>query len=79
MSVLHSFVTSSRITVVDDFVTKGSTLLAAASRVAEAFPETTVRTFALVRTMGFAPEIEGIVAPDAGTIALYFGEGYRGP
>jgi len=39
-----------RITLIDDVITKGATLLAGASRLAEAFPGTTVRAFALVRT-----------------------------
>lgn len=54
--------------VVDDFVTKGSTLLAAASRVAEAFPASNVLAFALVRTKGIVPEIDAILEPCIGEI-----------
>ncbi len=79
MAVEPELVSTSRITVVDDFVTKGSTLLAAASRVAEAYPEMEVRTFALIRTMGLVPDIEQIVAPVTGTIGLSFEEGDRQP
>ncbi|HYL04957.1 MAG TPA: phosphoribosyltransferase [Thermoanaerobaculia bacterium] len=39
-----------RITLIDDVITRGATLLAGASRLAEAFPDATVRAFALVRT-----------------------------
>jgi hypothetical protein len=39
-----------RITLIDDVITRGATLLAGASRLAEAFPEATVRAFAMVRT-----------------------------
>jgi hypothetical protein len=39
-----------RITLVDDVITRGATLLAGASRLAEAFPEAAVGAFALVRT-----------------------------
>lgn len=39
-----------RITLVDDFITKGATLLAGAARLAEAFPDAEIRAFALVRT-----------------------------
>ncbi len=39
-----------RITLIDDVITKGATLLAGASRLAEAFPAAQVRAFALVRT-----------------------------
>jgi hypothetical protein len=38
------------ITLVDDVITKGATLLAGACRLAEAFPRATVRAFALLRT-----------------------------
>jgi hypothetical protein len=59
-----------RITVVDDFVTKGSTLLGAASLVKEAFCEAEVRGFALVRTMGLVREILHIVEPVRGRITF---------
>lgn len=42
---------TARITLIDDVITKGSTLLAGASRLAEAYPAATIRAFALVRTM----------------------------
>lgn len=54
--------------IVDDFVTKGRTMLAAASRVAEAYPECHVLGFALVRTKGLQPELERILEPCRGTI-----------
>jgi adenine/guanine phosphoribosyltransferase-like PRPP-binding protein len=59
-----------RILVVDDFVTKGATLLAAVSLVQAVFPESEVRGFALVRTMGRVPDVERIVHPCEGTIRL---------
>lgn len=40
-----------RIAVVDDVVTKGATLLAAASRVQQAYPDADVRVFAAVNTL----------------------------
>jgi hypothetical protein len=39
-----------RITLVDDFITKGNTLLAGAARLRENYPHAQVRAFALVRT-----------------------------
>ncbi|HEV3458113.1 MAG TPA: hypothetical protein VHG32_16220 [Thermoanaerobaculia bacterium] len=48
-----------RITLVDDVITKGATLLAGASRLAEAFPDATVRAFALVRTQYAADRERG--------------------
>jgi hypothetical protein len=68
-----------RITVVDDIVTKGATLLAAASRVQDAFPEAEVRAFALLRTMGLVVEVEKILDPCRGTITLVRGEVVRVP
>ena len=68
-----------RVTVVDDFVTRGATLLAVASLVQHAFAESEVRTFALVRTMGFIPEVEALVVPCTGRIWLSGGRLYREP
>lgn len=68
MEVDSSLDDALKITVVDDVVTKGATLLAAASRLAKAFPRAQIRTFALVRTMGFVPDIERIVDPVVGRI-----------
>jgi adenine/guanine phosphoribosyltransferase-like PRPP-binding protein len=57
-----------KITLVDDVVTKGATLLAAASLLAQAFPEAEIQAFALIRTMGLVPEVERIVDPVVGRI-----------
>jgi len=69
----------SRLLVVDDFVTKGNTLLAAASRVQELFPATEVCAFALVRTLGLQPEIERMVEPCVGVLTNSCGEAEREP
>jgi hypothetical protein len=55
------------IVLIDDVVTAGSTLLAAASRIAEAYPEASVRAFALIRTMS-GVEVDQVIAPATGTI-----------
>jgi predicted amidophosphoribosyltransferase len=69
-----------RIAVVDDIVTKGATLLAAASLVKGVFPDADVRVFAMLRTMGLQPEVERIVEPCVGTIRLtVWGEADRQP
>ncbi len=57
-----------RITVVDDFVTRGATLLAVASLVQRGFPKSEVRAFALVRTKGKVQDVETLVAPCTGRI-----------
>jgi len=56
------------ITIVDDVVTKGATLLAAASHISSAFPGAVVRAFAVVRTMGLVPEVEEVIDPCIGRI-----------
>ena len=43
------------ITLVDDVVTKGATMLAAVSRIKNAWPQIPVHAFALVRTMSYQP------------------------
>lgn len=79
MAIESSLLRAKRITVVDDVITKGATLLAAASRVQEAFPDAEVRAFALLRTMGLVEEIDKIVDPCTGTITLVRGEAVRNP
>ncbi len=60
---------SGAITVVDDFVTRGATLLAAVARLREAFPNASVRGFALLRTMS-SEAIGRVKEPCAGAIKL---------
>lgn len=79
MAVQRTLVRPERITVIDDIVTKGATLLAAVTRVAEAFPEAEVRAFALLRTMGLVENVERIVDPCRGTIAWDGSEVQRRP
>ncbi len=67
------------ITVVDDFITKGRTLLACASLVKAYFPEATVRVFALVRTMGLQPDVERIIDSCVGVVRLKSGDAEREP
>ncbi len=69
----------SAITIVDDVVTKGATLLAAASHVQDVFPGVPVRAFALVRTMGLVPDVDRLVEPCTGTIRLIAGDVVRTP
>lgn len=65
-----ALVNPTSITVVDDVVTKGATLLAVASVIHAAFPEARVRCFAFVRTLGFVKEIEAVVDPCVGRITV---------
>ena len=79
MRVVSTVFRPQRITVVDDFVTKGATLLAAVSRVQAAFPDSSVRGFALVRTRGLVPEVERILDPCVGRITCRGGVVRRDP
>ncbi len=65
--------------LVDDVVTKGATLLAAASRLQETYPSAKITAFALVRTLGFVDDIERIVEPGVGTITSRGDEAVREP
>lgn len=59
------------ITIVDDVVTRGSTLLGCAWVLAGRFPEATIRALAVVRTMSGIETIESILDPvDQGRIHL---------
>jgi hypothetical protein len=51
------------IVLIDDVVTKGRTLLAAATRLQEAFPGAQIRAFALVRTMGLISGVQQLLDP----------------
>jgi hypothetical protein len=66
------------ITIVDDVVTRGATLLACARVVAARFPTTEVRALAVVRTMS-KQEIPSMLAPVEGRIWLQNGVPRRDP
>jgi hypothetical protein len=68
-----------RIVLIDDVVTKGRTLLAAATRVHEAFPCAQIRAFALVRTMGLISGVQQLLDPCKGEIRWKGGDAYRTP
>jgi predicted amidophosphoribosyltransferase len=65
--------------LVDDVITKGATLLAAASRLRETYPNATIVAFALVRTLGFVDNIDRIIDPAVGTITLRGDDAAREP
>ena len=65
--------------LVDDVITKGATLLAAATRLQETYSEAKVTAFALVRALGFVDDIDQIVEPAIGTITLRGDEAFRVP
>ena len=67
------------VVLIDDVITKGRTLLAAAARVREANPDVQIRAFALLRTMGFAAGVESLLAPCRGEITWTGGDAHRIP
>src|SRR6185437_9746095 len=67
------------VVLIDDVVTKGRTLLAAAWRVQEAFPCAQVRAFALLRTMGRVCGVRQLLAPCKGEIRWRRGDAHRCP
>lgn len=62
------------ILLIDDIVTRGATLLGAANKMSEAYPNSHIRAFAVVRTISSPEEFINIYDPRTGTIALR-GEG----
>ncbi len=65
--------------IVDDVITKGRTLIAAAIRLQEAFPKADIRAFALIRTMGFVLDIPRLLEPCQGSIHWNGEDAYRAP
>jgi predicted amidophosphoribosyltransferase len=70
---------SERMVLIDDVVTKGRTLLAAATRLQEAFPFARIRAFALLRTMGLASGVSQLLEPCLGEIRWKAGDAHRNP
>lgn len=58
-----------KITLIDDVITKGSTVFVYALHLHEQFPQVEIRVFALIRTQGLIPNIASIVDPSTGTIS----------
>jgi predicted amidophosphoribosyltransferase len=67
------------VVLIDDVITKGRTLLAAAARVRETFPHAQIRAFALLRTMGLIAGIDHLLDPCRGEIRWQAGDALRIP
>lgn len=59
---------TSHLVLIDDVVTRGRTLLAAALRLREVFPSADVRAFALLRTTGYSSDVGRSFLPCVGKI-----------
>lgn len=68
-----------QLVLVDDVVTKGRTLLAAATVLADALPGVEIRAFAALRTMGLVPDIATYTDPVVGEIVWTGADADRQP
>jgi predicted amidophosphoribosyltransferase len=67
------------IVLVDDVITKGRTLLAAAARLQTALPDTHIRAFALIRTVGFVDHLGHVADTCHGVVRWAGGDARREP
>lgn len=68
-----------QLVLVDDVITRGRTLLAAAGRLHEAFPAAQVRAFALLRTLAWDETPRRILDPCDGEVRWVAGDARRWP
>jgi len=68
-----------RIVLVDDVITRGATMLGAASRLAEVYPKADIRCFAMIRTMSRSETFVRILDPCLGNIRLSGDQTVREP
>lgn len=67
-----------KVVLIDDVITKGRTLLAAAAHLRHVLPLADVRAFALVRTLGFS-RVECLLEPCEGVVYWAGGDAKREP
>ncbi|MGH8296875.1 MAG: hypothetical protein ACRETZ_15480 [Steroidobacteraceae bacterium] len=68
-----------RLTLVDDVITRGRTVLAAAGKLREAFPEAEIRAFALLRTLRRGEVPCKLSDPREGEVRWISGDARRAP
>jgi predicted amidophosphoribosyltransferase len=78
-SVASSTAPLHRLLLVDDIITKGRTLLAAAARLQAEMPHADIRAFALVRTQGFVWRMDQVTDVCHGVVRWAGGDARREP
>lgn len=78
-AVTPSSKAAKHILLIDDVITKGRTLAAAAMRMQHAFPKADIQAFALIRTMGFIQDVPRLFEPCQGVIHWNGEDAYRAP
>ncbi|MFZ1868780.1 MAG: phosphoribosyltransferase [Steroidobacteraceae bacterium] len=68
-----------QLTLVDDVITRGRTMIAAASRLREAFPVAQIRAFALLRTLRPDEMLRQVFDPCEGEVRWVSGDARRFP
>jgi hypothetical protein len=71
--------TPEKIILIDDVITKGRTLFAAAARLQVALPHAEIRGFALIRTLGRLQHLDRLIAPCEGMVYWAGGDARREP
>lgn len=67
------------ILLIDDIVTRGATIIGAANKLIDAFPEAHIRAFAAMRTISEPEQFRSISEPCVGEIILSGREAFRRP
>jgi len=70
MGIVKTLDEPNEILLVDDVVTRGATLLGAANKLADSFPNANIRAFAAMRTITNPNEFDKIIDPCTGIIEL---------
>lgn len=71
--------TALQLTLVDDVITRGRTLLAAAGRLRETFPAAEIRAFAFLRTLRPEEMLRRVLDPCEGEVRWAYGDARRIP
>lgn len=79
LAVMHSCEAPTRVLLIDDVITRGRTILAAAIRLHEVLPNADIRAFALVRTMGLLADVTHFLEPCQGVVRWAGGDARREP